>query len=180
MSRNKTRLASNNRADIEVEVLHDRHRAVCLYIQLAQFVIKGHILFYRHFRLHRDQIYPSNIDSSRKPVSMEQTEEREAPPVTPDRIDNEKDATHNIVETTAQVRAQLSESRSRETLTSHFAECRRREAKLGRGPIPASARDLAAAGARGSKVSFAGRPAVGSLPAHVGVVCFQTRRYPAT
>ena len=57
MSRNKTRLASNNRADVEVEVLHDRHRAVCLYIQLAQFVIKGHILIYRHVRLYRDQIY---------------------------------------------------------------------------------------------------------------------------
>ena len=46
------------------------------------------------------------MDNSNKPVSMEQTEEREALPVIPDRVDNEKDATHNIAETTAQVRAQ--------------------------------------------------------------------------
>ena len=73
----------------------------------AQLAIKGHILIYfgRQFHLNRGQAYPSNMDSSSKPLSMEQTEEREALPVTPDRIDDEKDVTHHIAEITAQVRA---------------------------------------------------------------------------
>ena len=84
-------------------------------MERAQLAIKGHfqIYFGRQFHLHRGQVYPSNMDSSSKPLSIEQTEEREALPVTPDRIDDEKDVTHNIAETTAQVRAQLSESRPR-------------------------------------------------------------------
>lgn len=46
------------------------------------------------------------MDSSSKPALMEKTEEREALPPTPDKIDNKKDTTYNITETAVQVRAE--------------------------------------------------------------------------